>query len=155
MSLFRLPKMPVSCGALLRDIQGRVLVLKPTYKSGWTIPGGIMEDDGETPWEACRREVREETGLTVVSGRLAVVDTRGAKEKEPLGIRFLFDCGTVPPEEVAHIRLQAIEISEHRFVEPAEAQEMLRPRVARRVQAALDNLGCVYLEDGHRVTGVG
>src|SRR5216683_1070432 len=46
---------PVSAGALIFDRAGRLLILKPTYKSGWTIPGGVMEADGETPWEACRR----------------------------------------------------------------------------------------------------
>lgn len=154
MSLFEIPRIPASSGALLRDPDGNVLILKPTYKSGWTIPGGVMEADGESPWDACRREVLEETGLTVTSGRLAVVDTRGAKDDEPLGMRFLFDCGTLTPEQCAGITLQAIEISEHRFVPPAEAVEMLRKRVARRVKAALDNLGCVYLEDGYRVGGV-
>src|SRR5260370_14699151 len=43
---------PVSAGALIFDRAGRLLILKPTYKSGWTIPGGVMEADGETPWEA-------------------------------------------------------------------------------------------------------
>ena len=50
------PRIPASAGALIRDVRGRLLILKPTYKSGWTIPGGIIEADGETPWEACRRE---------------------------------------------------------------------------------------------------
>ena len=54
-----LPAIPVSAGALIFDRAGRLLILKPTYKTGWTIPGGVMEADGETPWEACRREVRE------------------------------------------------------------------------------------------------
>ena len=58
-----LPRIPVSAGALIYDRDGRLLILKPTYKSGWTIPGGVMEADGESPWEACQREVREETGL--------------------------------------------------------------------------------------------
>ena len=58
-----LPGIPVSAGALIYDRAGRLLILKPTYKSGWTIPGGVMEADGESPWEACQREVREETGL--------------------------------------------------------------------------------------------
>ena len=49
-----LPAIPVSAGALIFDRSGRLLILKPTYKSGWTIPGGIMEADGETPWDACR-----------------------------------------------------------------------------------------------------
>ena len=60
-----LPGIPVSAGALIYDRDRRLLILKPTYKSGWTIPGGVMEADGESPWEACQREVREETGLEV------------------------------------------------------------------------------------------
>src|SRR6266705_4914118 len=60
-----LPTIPVSAGALIFDRSGRLLILKPTYKSGWTIPGGVMEEDGETPWQACRREGREECGLEV------------------------------------------------------------------------------------------
>ena len=58
-----LPSVPVSAGALIFDHAGRLLILKPTYKSGWTIPGGIMEADGESPWQACQREIREECGL--------------------------------------------------------------------------------------------
>ena len=71
-----LPAIPVSAGALIFDRAGRLLILKPTYKSGWTIPGGVMEADGETPWEACRREVREECGIDVRHGRLACMDFR-------------------------------------------------------------------------------
>src|SRR5258708_23595711 len=54
------PAIPASAGALIFDRAGRLLILKPTYKSGWTIPGGVMEADGETPRGACRREVRQE-----------------------------------------------------------------------------------------------
>src|ERR1700687_5976970 len=73
-TVFHVPRIPASAGALIFDPSRRLLVLKPTYKSGWTVPGGQMEDDGETPWEACRREVREETGLVVEAGRLVCVD---------------------------------------------------------------------------------
>ena len=34
-----LPAIPVSAGALIFDQAGRLLILKPTYKSGWTVPG--------------------------------------------------------------------------------------------------------------------
>jgi hypothetical protein len=33
------PAIPVSAGALIFDRAGRLLILKPTYKGGWTIPG--------------------------------------------------------------------------------------------------------------------
>ena len=74
-----LPAIPVSAGALIFDRAGRLLILKPTYKAGWTIPGGVMEADGETPWDACRREVAEECGLHIGAGhpaRLACMDFR-------------------------------------------------------------------------------
>ena len=88
-----LPAIPASAGAMIFDGAGCVLILKPTYKSGWTIPGGVMEADGETPWEACQREVREECGLDVRTGRLVCVDFRRPRPGRPGGMRFLFDCG--------------------------------------------------------------
>ena len=96
-----LAAIPVSAGALIFDLAGRLLILKPTYKKGWTIPGGIMEPGGETPWEACRREVREECGVDVTSGRLACVDFRPARPARPGGIRFLFDCGSAADVSLA------------------------------------------------------
>lgn len=147
------PGIPVSAGALVFDGRGRLLVLEPTYKSGWTIPGGVIEA-GETPWEGCRREVYEETGLDVTSGRLACVDTRPAKADRPLGLRFLFDVGPLPDDAIAAIRLQAEEISAHRFVRPDEALDLLRKPVRRRVRAALHRESCLYLENGRPVDGV-
>ncbi|NYE00115.1 ADP-ribose pyrophosphatase YjhB (NUDIX family) [Kineosphaera limosa] len=149
-----LPTVPASAGALVFDEQGRLLVLKPTYKSGWTVPGGVMEADGESPWDACRREVFEETGLRVTRGRLACVDTRPAKKDRQLGLRFLFDCGAVDAGAIARIRLQREEISDYRFVPPARALTLLRPAVRRRVAAAVDSEHCVYLENGRRVRGL-
>jgi 8-oxo-dGTP diphosphatase len=48
------PRIPASAGALIFDVQGRPLILKPNYKKGWTIPGGQIDAAGESPWEACR-----------------------------------------------------------------------------------------------------
>src|SRR6516162_7378683 len=101
-----LPAIPVSAGALIFDGAGRLLILKPTYKTGWTIPGGVMEADGETPWEACRREVREECGIDLTRGRLAAMDFRRPRPGRPGGIRFLFDCGRVSDGALAGIVVQ-------------------------------------------------
>jgi ADP-ribose pyrophosphatase YjhB (NUDIX family) len=84
------PRIPASAGALVWDREGRLLILKPTYKSGWTIPGGIVEADGETPWEACRRETREECGLELRHGELVCVDFLRPRPGRPGGMRFLF-----------------------------------------------------------------
>ncbi|MGO9219918.1 MAG: NUDIX domain-containing protein [Streptosporangiaceae bacterium] len=150
-----LPAIPASAGALIFDRAGRLLILKPVYKSGWTIPGGVMEADGETPWAACRREVREECGLTVHRGRLACVDFRPPRRGKPGGLRFLFDCGTLPEEELAAIVLQPEEISKYLLEPPRGALELLRKPIRRRVHAALQPGGPHYLEKGRRAPGVG
>ena len=151
---FVLPRIPASAGAMIFDRSGRLLIVNPTYKDHWTIPGGIMEADGETPWEACRREVLEEVGLVVERSRLVAVDFLHPKRSEPGGMRFLFDCGTLPDSVLATITLQATELSEHRFVETPRALEMLSGPLRRRVGAALAASECVYLEDGRPVSAV-
>src|SRR6202161_4072045 len=83
------PRIPVSAGAMCFARSGRLLILKPTYKSGWTIPVGVMEADGETPWDACRREVREECGLDVRGGRPARMGFRRPPPRRLGGARLL------------------------------------------------------------------
>jgi ADP-ribose pyrophosphatase YjhB (NUDIX family) len=152
---FTLPRIPASAGALIRNHAGRLLILKPTYKSGWTVPGGQLEENGETPWEGCRREVSEETGLTVSSGRLACVDFLRPRPRRAGGLRFLFDCGVLGPEVAGRIVLQAEEISESDWVTPDQADERLSGPVGRRVaQALLQPGSTVYLEDGLPVAAV-
>ena len=150
-----LPGIPASAGALIFDRAGLLLILKPTYKSGWTIPGGVMEADGESPWEACRREVREETGIEVARGRLAAVDFRRQRPGRPGGIRFLFDCGKVSDKALANLVLQPEEISESRLAPLPGALTLLRGPIRRRVRAATRGRRLVYLEDGRTVPGVG
>jgi 8-oxo-dGTP diphosphatase len=149
-----LPAIPASAGALIFDREGRLLILKPTYKTGWTIPGGVMEADGGTPWEACRREVREECGIEVTGGRLACMDFRRPKPGRAGGIRFLFDCGPVGEADLARIVLQPEEISEYRLAALPGALDLLRGPIRRRVRAAVRRKGLVYLEDGRPVPGV-
>jgi 8-oxo-dGTP diphosphatase len=149
------PAIPASAGALIFDRAGRLLILKPTYKSGWTIPGGVMEADGETPWQACRREVWEECGIRVRAARLACVDFHPPRPGSPGGIRFLFDCGKLDDAVLAGIVLQPDEISEHRLLPLAAALDLLRAPIRRRVRAACAAKGPVYLEDGRPSAEVG
>ena len=149
-----LPGIPVSAGALIFDRAGRLLILKPTYKSGWTIPGGVMEADGETPWEACQREVREECGLDLRSGRLACVDFRRPRPGKAGGMRFLFDCGTFDDAVLGSVILQPEEICEHRLDRLPAALKLLRGPIRRRVKAACGAPATVYLEEGRPVREV-
>jgi 8-oxo-dGTP diphosphatase len=149
------PRIPASAGALIRDPEGLVLILKPTYKKGWTIPGGQIDPTGESPWDACRRETEEECGLVVESGRLACVDFLTPRPGRPGGMRFLFDCGTFSAASLSAVRLQESEIEDHRLAPLDEALELLSGPLRRRLSESVGAESCVYLENGRPVPGVG
>jgi 8-oxo-dGTP diphosphatase len=149
-----LPRIPASAGALIFDRTGRLLILKPNYKAGWTIPGGQIEETGESPWQGCRRETFEECGLKIERGRLACVDFLRPRPGRAGGVRFLFDCGAFRDRQLAAITIEDAEIDEHRFADLAEASALLSGPVRRRVRAAVGLERCVYLEEGRRVKGV-
>ena len=65
-----------AAGALFVDGDGQVLIVEPTYKPRWEIPGGAVER-GETPRAACERELQTGLGLDLPVGRLLVVDVSG------------------------------------------------------------------------------
>jgi 8-oxo-dGTP diphosphatase len=151
---YAVPRIPASAGALIYDADGRLLILKPTYKRGWTIPGGQLDGDGESPWDACLRETREECGLTIESGRLVCVDYRTPGPRRPGGVRFVFDCGPLPAAELDAIRLDEDEIEAHRFAALPDALDLLSPPLRRRVRQAAGRDRCLYLEDGRPLAAV-
>lgn len=53
--------------ACLIEHDGEVLLLWQPHRHGWTLPGGLL-GRGEEPDVAVRREVAEETGLTIDPG---------------------------------------------------------------------------------------
>ncbi len=149
-----IPRIPASAGALIFDEHGRLLILKPSYKKGWTIPGGQIEADGESPWAACQRETREECGLEVSRGRLVCVDYLWPKLTRAGGARFLFDCGAFTDLQLDAIRLEPEEIVEFRLASMAEALTLLSGPLRRRVSASAGMKQCLYLENGRPVAGV-
>ncbi|MFF1274849.1 NUDIX domain-containing protein [Streptomyces marokkonensis] len=150
-----LPRVLAGAAVLLRDEEGRVLLVEPNYREGWALPGGTIESDqGESPREGARRETAEEIGLDREPGRLLAVDWVKGSGRPPL-VAYLYDGGVLGADEVAAIRLQESELLSWRFVPRGELTEYLRGSLGRRVPAALDVLadgsGTVELEDGHRV----
>ncbi|GAA1342990.1 NUDIX domain-containing protein [Saccharothrix algeriensis] len=139
-----------AAGALFRDDASRVLLVEPTYKPEWEIPGGSVDAD-EPPWRTAAREVAEEIGLDRPLGRLLVIDHMPADPPLPEGLAFIFDGGLVTADEVAAIEPVDPEIRSVGLYPPARVRALVKPALARRVEAALAAVaagGLVLCESG-------
>lgn len=139
----------MAAGALFFDAVERVLMVEPSYKDYWDIPGGYIET-GESPLQACAREVREELGITPPIGRLLAVDW-APNDSEGDKVLYLFDGGQLSTETEAQIALQPDELSSYAYVAGTELAQRTIPRLARRIQAAMAARGQtapIYLEHG-------
>ena len=139
----------VAAGVLFSDEAGRIMLVRPTYKEFWDIPGGYVEA-GETPAQAAAREVREELGIIAAVGPLLVADWAPHPD-EGDKLLLIFDGGTLTAQQRAGVRLPAEELASYAFHDPAQAAALLIPRLGRRVTAAVDaHLAgrTAYLEHG-------
>jgi 8-oxo-dGTP diphosphatase len=110
-----LPAKRMGAGLLLRDAQGRVLVVEPTYKPDWEIPGGAVDVD-ESPRQCVVREVGEELGIGATPGRLLVIDYQHPEPGRTESIMFVFDGGVVATAWTDQIELAADELHRWRLV---------------------------------------
>lgn len=145
----------VAATVLFTDATGRVLLVEPTYKPRWELPGGAVEGD-ESPWQAAGREIAEELGVDQRPGRLLVMDYAPAVPGRTEGVIAVFEGGVLAESVAAAIRLPAEELRSFAFVEPAVLAEFLPPVLVRRAVAAKqarDEGRTLYLEDGYLITG--
>jgi ADP-ribose pyrophosphatase YjhB (NUDIX family) len=139
----------VAAGALFFDNEGRVVLVRPSYKEDWDIPGGYVEP-GESPRAACLREIEEELGITTAVGPMLVVDWAPA-EHEGDKLLFIFDAGSLTTEQEQAIRFADGELTEWRYVEAADLDHYGPPRLIRRLRTAIAARGsgkAVYAEHG-------
>lgn len=127
----------MAAGALFRDSLGRVLLVEPTYKPNWEIPGGSVEDH-EAPWETAHRELVEELGVDRPLGSLLVVDYVRPHDSRPEGVAFVFDGGTLDETDVVGMVLPEAELRSAGFYTPAEVRERVKPLPADRIAVALE-----------------
>lgn len=79
--------------AVILDANDRVLLCHRRDIDAWNLPGGRVED-GESPWDAVVREVREEVCLDVSVTRLTGVYWK----PETDDLVFNFECAVVSGE---------------------------------------------------------
>jgi 8-oxo-dGTP diphosphatase len=83
MPLPRTPLLSVDCVVI--DARGWALLVRrghPPFKGMQALPGGFVEI-GETVEEACRRELREETGVR--AGRMRLIGVYSDPRRDPRG----------------------------------------------------------------------
>lgn len=146
-----------AAGVLCVDREDRVLLVHPTYKRYWDLPGGVIEP-GESPRAAARREWREELGCGVLPlGDLLVVDYMPAMDGRPPSMRYVFGCRWNPPGNGWPFTCDGPEIDGFRWCSFHEQQKLQEhaPILSRRVaaaRAAMHGGRTVYLESGQEPT---
>ena len=138
-----LPTHIVSAGAVVLNDRGEVLLVKDARKDAWTFPGGIIEE-GEGVLDGVKREVLEETGITVEVSELFCVTSNTCKypgyngvKEVPTKVMLDFVCratgGTPRPSE---------ENSQTAWFPLDQARKLITvPAIAVRFQAYLEYEG--------------
>lgn len=89
------PVTPVlTVDAVISDAEKGVLLIQRArhpYAGHWALPGGFVEE-GETVEQACTREAKEETGLTVEPVELLGVYSHPARDPRGHTVSVVFLC---------------------------------------------------------------
>lgn len=133
----KVPRKWMATNIFLFDAGGKFLIVKPTYRDHWLMPGGLV-DASESPTHGAIREVSEELGLLIDKVDLVCV----AYHRDDDGIKgdrvvFVFDGGLLSESQIASISLGEDELSECRFVTLDEALPLLGTMFEQRIPAAL------------------
>lgn len=143
---------------LILNTSGHVLLVKPTYREGWQLPGGGAVPN-EEPHLAALREGTEETGLSeIVLGDQLITDYVRANPRTGSveGLNLVFDGGTVPDN--TRITLPAaepgreLELSDWAFVPAGRLGDYCQPYQQRRISESLAALADPARR-GYRVEG--
>ena len=143
-----MPRKRIGAGVVAVDDHMRVLLVEPTYKTNWEVPGGLVEL-GEPPRIAAARECREELGFDVIIGRLLVMDWVPPRRLPDDGLMLLFAVG---PIDVSQIKLPPEELKSWLWCDRGMMQERLSDFMFRRIESALTAITSgmtVELENGY------
>jgi 8-oxo-dGTP pyrophosphatase MutT (NUDIX family) len=116
---------------------GQLLLVKPAYRAGWLLPGGVVEQN-ESPAQGCVRECEEELGLTLSLNGLLLVDHTAEPEDDSAdSLYFWFSTDELTQYQIDTIQLPEGELEDYQFVTPEEALDLLIVPFATRLGALI------------------
>lgn len=127
--------MTLGVRGVVRDEDGRVLLVRHTYTPGWHLPGGGVEP-GETAQAALLRELDEEAGVVPTSPLVlhGAFFNKAVSRRDHVLV-FLVDDHTRDDG-----RRRAREIAETRFFDPRALPEDTTPGTRRRLAELEDGV---------------
>lgn len=141
-----LPRKRGAVGVIFLN-EDRILILEPTYKKNWLVPGGVIEKF-ESPLEAAIRECKEEIGVDVRIASLLCADYKRGNEDIGDAVHYLFFGEILNRQEM---RLNQEEIKSLKWASPDQALMLFDEHLSKRVEAGLQSIksGKVfYCEEG-------
>jgi ADP-ribose pyrophosphatase YjhB (NUDIX family) len=118
------------------DDRDRVLLCHRRDLDSWNLPGGLVEE-GESPWDAAVREVREEVGLDTEITRLTGLYYKPGSDE----VVFNFECRIVSGAPTTSEEADAVEFFAVDALPPNTA-----PKQIERIADALTRLPVPYLK---------
>jgi len=143
------PTKRISVSGIIRDQSGKILIVKPSYRDGWLLPGGVVEPN-ESPVDALKREIHEELGITVTIGKLKCTDYVLAHRQYHESIHLMFDCGMLNRAEIEMLRVDGREILDFRLADSVDAINHLVPSLASRLKS-VETGRTGYFQNGNPV----
>ncbi|MBI2674309.1 MAG: NUDIX hydrolase [Candidatus Yanofskybacteria bacterium] len=148
-----LPKKRMASGVLMFNDSNELLLVKPSYKDHWSIPGGVV-DNNESPREASTRETKEEVNIELEDLKFLCVEyTRKVGDED---LFFLFYGGKLTPEQIKNIKTDPDEVSEFKFAKIEEALKLIGEskilsKILSKYPEILKNNSPMYLENGEKI----
>jgi 8-oxo-dGTP pyrophosphatase MutT (NUDIX family) len=129
-------------GLVLHPESAAVLLIHHRRLDRWLLPGGHVEPEDQTIFDAARREVLEETGVRVAAwtdAALAGLDVHGIPPGKGEPLHYHHDLIFAFRAESTSLIIQAPEVREARWFEasslPQDVPESIRISILRTLQS--------------------
>ncbi|MFB4302228.1 NUDIX domain-containing protein [Actinomadura sp. NTSP31] len=120
--------------AVLTDSRGLVLLVHPTYKGRWHLPGGYVHE-GELPSAGVAREVREELSISPAFPPSPALVAWAPNAGDRL---LLYYSAKLSALQVREVRTDGHEIIGFQWCDQDSLNQWLHPALADRVRLTLE-----------------